>query len=269
MRLLPEQIASKIILVGDPDRVTNVSKHFDRIDHEVSNREFRTRTGNLGNERLSVVSTGIGTDNIDIVLNELDALVNIDLQDRRIKQEKTSLEIVRVGTCGALQEDVEPGSFVISTHTLGLDGLLHFYQRNEDDVETALENGFIDHLSNDSLGVLPYSSSSNMELVSRLNQGMIEGITLTCLGFYGPQGRQIRLKIADPKFFDKIKSFSFKGLRIENIEMETSGILGLGKLLGHQCTSCSVALANRSKGSFSNKPDAQIEKLIRQVLDKF
>ena len=267
LNVKPDEIAHNIITVGDPDRVKEVSKHFDKIDIETRHREFVTHTGTIGNKRISVVSTGIGPDNIDIVLNELDALVNINFETRTINEQLTQLNIIRIGTSGSLQADIPVDSFVASTHGLGIDNLMNFYlhENNEEEkqlihsfvTQTQLHNGFGD----------PYISAASMYLLKHFVEGYHQGITVTCPGFYGPQGRILRLGISYPHLIDSLTSFQFGKYRITNFEMETSAIYGLGKALHHNCVSLSAIIANRIHKNFSKDAASLIERLITTSLE--
>jgi uridine phosphorylase len=265
--LRPEELAPTIITVGDPDRVRLVSRHFDRVDVLRNHREFVTHTGFIGNKRLSVVSTGIGPDNIDIVLNELDALVNIDFETRTIKQEHTILNIIRVGTSGALQADIPVDSYVASTHGLGIDNLLNFYRHEENEEEKQLLHAFITQTQLHSRISHPYISASSPSIARHFVEGFHHGITVTCPGFYGPQGRVLRLGLSNPNLIDRLTEFRFGQHRITNFEMETSGIYGLGKILGHHCLSLSAIVANRVVKEFSKDGGAAVEKLIVKTLE--
>lgn len=263
----PEELATTIITVGDPDRVASVSKHFDRVEGKYQHREFVTHTGFIGNKRISVVSTGIGTDNIDIVLNELDALVNIDFETRMIKPELTHLSIIRVGTSGSLQEDIPVDSFVASTHGLGIDNLLNFYRQDNNDEEQFILKEFANHtqLSSGSFAA-PYIASAGASVLKHFVEGFHHGITVTCPGFYGPQGRVLRLPLTHPDLIDKLTGFRYGNHRITNFEMETSGIYGIGKLLGHHCLSLNAIVANRVRKEFSKDGAAAVEQLIQKAL---
>lgn len=261
----PDEIAPTVITVGDPDRVAEVSKHFDRVDVKNRHREFVTHTGTLGGKRLSVVSTGIGPDNIDIVLNELDALVNIDLETRMIKPALQSLNIIRIGTSGALQSNIPVDSFVASTHGLGIDNLLNFYRHSHNDEEKQLQQAFVTHAGLESI-TNPYITGAGASLLKEFVAGFHHGITVTCPGFYGPQGRVLRLGLAQPRLVDSLTDFSFGNHRITNFEMETAAIYGLGKLLGHHCISLSAIVANRVTQTFSSDGGAAVQKLIEKVL---
>ncbi|HEY0066471.1 MAG TPA: nucleoside phosphorylase, partial [Flavisolibacter sp.] len=253
--------------VGDPDRVAAVSKHFDSIEVKRQHREFVTHTGYIGKKRISVTSTGIGTDNIDIVLNELDALVNIDLETRQVREKLVTLNIIRIGTSGSLQADVPVDSFVASTHGLGLDNLLNYYRLEHTEQEIQLLHSFTTHTQLHSQVCNPYISIGSASLLKHFVDGFHHGITVTCPGFYGPQGRILRLGIRNPELINRLTQFSFGQHRITNFEMETSGIYGLGRLLGHHCLSLSAIVANRIRKQFSNDSGALVEKLIRQSLD--
>lgn len=266
LNLRPEELASTIITVGDPDRVCEVSKHFDEIESKHQHREFVTHTGRIGSKRISVLSTGIGTDNIDIVLNELDALVNIDLETRSIKPNLTALTIVRVGTSGSLQADVPVDSFVASTHGLGVDNLLNYYTHSNNDEEQHLLAEFITQTQLNSRIAVPYMASASAALLKHFVTGFHPGITVTCPGFYGPQGRVLRLNLSHPEFINQLTQFRYGNHRITNFEMETSGIYGLGKLLGHHCLSLNAIVANRISGEFSRNGAATVEKLIQHTL---
>jgi uridine phosphorylase len=262
----PEEIANTIITVGDPDRVKEVSKHFDSIEFQNHHREFVTHTGYIGKKRISVTSTGIGPDNIDIVLNELDALVNIDLETRTIKETLTTLNIIRVGTSGSLQKEIPVDSFVASTHGLGLDNLLNFYRHGNNDEEKQIQQSFVTHTQMEAI-TTPYINGASPALLKEFVADFHHGITVTCPGFYGPQGRVLRLGLAQPQLIDSLTSFSFGNHRISNFEMETSAIYGLGKLLGHHCLSLSAIVANRISKEFSKDGNAVVENLIKKTLE--
>jgi len=262
----PDEIAHNIITVGDPDRVSEVSKHFDSVEIKNHHREFVTHTGYCNKKRITVVSTGIGTDNIDIVLNELDALVNIDLETRTIKESLTQLNIIRLGTSGSLQEDIPVDSFVVSTHGLGIDNLLNFYRQANNEEEKQLVQSFVTQTQLNNNFAMPYISSASGALIKHFVDGFHHGITVTCPGFYGPQGRVLRLGLANPALIDNLTSFSFGQHRISNFEMETAGIYGLGNLLGHHCLSISAIVANRISKEFSKDGAAAVENLIQRGL---
>lgn len=262
----PEELANNVITVGDPDRVSMVSKHFDHIEFRNKHREFITHTGTIGNTRISVLSTGIGPDNIDIAVNELDALVNIDFETRVIKPELTKLNIIRLGTSGSLQEDIPIDSFVAGTHGLGVDNLLNFYNLQSNEEEQQLIQSFITQTQlHHSIG-MPYITGAAPSLLKLFANGYHHGITVTCPGFYGPQGRVLRLGISNPSFVDSLSHFSFGQHRIANFEMETSAIYGLGKLLGHHCLSVNSIIANRVSKQFSTDPHTLVEKMIEGAL---
>ena len=262
----PEEIANTIITVGDPDRVKEVSKHFDSIEFKNQHREFITHTGYIGKKRISVTSTGIGPDNIDIVINELDALVNINFETRTIKEELTSLNIIRVGTSGSLQKEIPVDSFVASTHGLGLDNLMNFYQHSSNEEEKQLLHSFNTHTQLHHGISAPYITGAGMHLLKEFVEGFHSGITVTCPGFYGPQGRVLRMGLTQPQLIDSLTSFSFGQHRISNFEMETSAIYGMGKVLGHHCLSLSAIVANRISKEFSKDGAAAVDRLIEKTL---
>lgn len=266
LNLRPEELANTIITVGDPDRVQEVSKHFDSIEGKYQHREFVTHTGRIGQKRITVVSTGIGTDNIDIVLNELDALVNIDFTSRTVKKELSKLTIVRIGTSGSLQADIPVDSFVASTHGLGVDNLLNFYRQENNDEDLHILKAFTAHTQLTGGMAAPYIAGAGAAVLKHFVEGFHHGITVTCPGFYGPQGRVLRLGLINPDFIDLLTAFRFGNHRITNFEMETSGIYGIGKLLGHHCLSLSAIVANRVKKEFSKDSAAAIEQLIVKTL---
>ncbi len=267
LNVTPGEIADDIITVGDPARVRQVSRHFDKIEFERQHREFLTHTGWIGKKRLSVVSTGIGTDNIDIVLNELDALVNIDFNTRTIKNEIKHLNIIRIGTSGSLQADVPVDSFVASTHGLGIDNLMNFYVHENNEEEKQLLHSFVTQTQLHSRFSYPYISGAAMSLIKHFVEGYHQGITVTCPGFYGPQGRVLRLGITNPQLIDRLAEFQFGHHRIANFEMETAGIYGLGKALNHNCLSLSAVVANRIHKNFSRDGIAAVENLIVKTLE--
>lgn len=268
LNLHPEDIAETVILVGDPGRVSRVSAYFDSLEVEKSKREFVTHTGRYRGKRLSVVSTGIGTDNVDIVLNELDALVNIDFHQKKIKENLTRLNLIRLGTSGAIQPDIPVGSIVLSELAIGFDGLLQFYDSGK--IQLAdVQFAFLEYSRWSVLKPVPYVVEADPELCNRLDsESVIKGFTATNSGFYGPQGRSLRLKLEDPEINKKLTSFRHKGLRITNMEMETAGIFGLSGLMGHAATAVNCILANRPNGTFSQEPAKDIDRLIRYTLDK-
>ncbi|TDS15199.1 uridine phosphorylase [Maribacter caenipelagi] len=268
LNLLPEDISTTIITVGDPDRVHQVSKHFDTIEVKKGKREFHTHTGHLNGKRISVISTGIGTDNIDIVLNELDALVNIDFKTRTLKENHTSLNIIRIGTTGAIQPDIPIDSFLISKYSIGFDGLLHFYEHDKINYPE-IEDEFIAHTSWDAYKARPYVLSYSEKLGELFSDNRIRlGFTGTNTGFYGPQQRQLRIKPSQMELMEKLSTFSYKDLKLTNLEMETSGIYALAQLLGHEAVSLNCILANRSTGEFSITPTESVDKLIEFCLKR-
>lgn len=268
LNLKPEHIAHDILLVGDQDRVEKITKHFDSIEFATQKREFKTQTGYYKGKRLTVLSTGIGPDNIDIVLNELDALVNIDLKTRKPKETHTSLNFVRVGTSGSLQTDVPVDGFVISSHGLDLNGMLHFY-KIDDISNPEIEEAFVafTNWNNKKARPIVINNSKKLEAIFDGNE-VYKGLTATAGGFYGPQGRVLRLPLQDPDLNKKMDNFSFNGMRITNFEMETSVIYGLSKLLGHHALSLNAIIANRATGQFSKDPKAVVERLIAYTLNK-
>jgi uridine phosphorylase len=266
--LLPENIADTIILVGDQGRVGKVSKHFDAIEYTGQKREFLTHTGRIGSERLTVLSTGIGTDNIDIVINELDALVNIDLDSRTVKPEKKTLNLIRLGTSGSLQEDLPVDSFLLSTHGIGFDGVLNYYADSRDIEDTALTEAFIEQTDWNADFPRPYIVEGSKTILELLKKGTYQGITATANGFYGPQGRELRLKPRVPDLNEKLSKFEFDGHRVTNFEMETSALFGLGKALGHECATVCAIIANRYRKEYSKNHDLTIEQLIAFLLER-
>lgn len=262
----PSQLADTVITVGDPDRVSRVSRHFDAIEARCQHREFVTHTGRIGQKRISVVSTGIGPDNIDIVLNELDALANIDFETRTIRPTLRTLNIVRLGTSGSLQADIAVDDLVLSSHGLGLDNLMHFYARQKDDKMQDLLKDFVRQVP-EANEVQPYIFSAGSILNHFENKSFKQGITVTCPGFYAPQGRMLRLQPAFPQMIEKLSTFQSQNLRISNFEMETAAIYGLGVLLGHNCLSISAIVANRVNKTFSKDGQAAVDKLIEQGLE--
>ena len=268
LHLKPGDLASTVITVGDPDRVDQVSANFDTVDFKQHKREFKTHTGTLRNQRVTVISTGIGADNIDIVLNELDALVNIDFKSRQVKSELTSLRIVRIGTSGALQTEIPVDSFLLSTHGFDLNGMLQAYKIHSIQ-NKAFEQDFIKHSNWKKERAQPVLVDGDKSIENQLiGENILKGVTATCGGFYAPQGRKLRLTPSDSKFLKNLKNFTFEGLKITNFEMETSAIFGLSKLLGHQAGSINAILANRSNGTFSNSPEKTIDELIQYTLNK-
>jgi len=267
--LRPEEIAGTVITVGDPDRVKEISKHFDSVEVKRQHREFITHTGYVGKKRLTVLSSGIGPDNIDIVMNELDALVNIDLTNRLVRDRLTSLNIMRLGTSGSLQGDIRVDSFVASTHGLGIDNLLNFYRHEQNEEEKQLLHSFVTHTQMHGQMSYPYISSAAASLIKHFVTDFHQGITVTCPGFYGPQGRILRLGLRYPQLVDRLTDFRFGHHRISNFEMETSAIYGLGRLLGHSCLALNAIVADRVNKQFSKDGKATVEKLIAKTLEIF
>lgn len=265
--MLPEEMAQTIITVGDPDRVAMVSRYFDKVEIQGRHREFIWCTGMVGPKRVTVISTGIGPDNIDIVVNELDALANIDFTTRLVREQPVSLNIIRMGTCGSLQADIPVDSFVASTHGLGLDNLLHFYRLEQNDEENQLLQSFITHTHLNATVSQPYISGASASLLKHFVTNYHQGITVTCPGFYGPQGRILRLGVKNPELINRLTNFAFGQHRISNFEMETSAIYGLGRLLGHHCLALNAVVANRVKMQFSKDGNAVVDRLIQQSLD--
>lgn len=269
LHLKPENLASRVILVGDPGRVELVAKHFDEVVAEASNREFRGVTGTYKDKRILVQSTGIGCDNIDIVLNELDALANIDFATREERSMHKQLRIVRVGTCGGLQPNTPEGTFIASAKSIGFDGLLNFYADRDKACDVDLEQRFKEHVEWNPVMGNPYVAVADEALTDQIaGSDMVRGITIACGGFYGPQGRQLRLKLMDPKLNEKIESFEYKGMRINNFEMESSALAGLARLMGHQATTCCMVIANRRVHAVNTNYKNNIEVLIKTVLDR-
>ena len=269
LHLKPEQLADKIILVGDPGRVKLVSSHFQSIESEVQNREFHSVTGEYNDKRITVTSTGIGCDNIDIVLNELDALANIDFGTRTVKDHLRSLTIVRVGTCGGLQPNTPTGTFIASVKSIGFDGLLNFYAGRDQMSDLDFEREFKRQVKwNDKIGN-PYVATSDTELLDRIAQkDMVRGTTIACGGFFGPQGRELRLPLADPDLNEKIERFEYHGLKITNFEMESSAVEGLSQLMGHKALTCCMVIANRLAHKANAGYQNSIDGLIKLVLDR-
>lgn len=264
--LRPEELASTIITVGDPDRVKEISKHFQQIEIKRQHREFISHTGYFEGKRITALSTGIGPDNIDIVMNELDALVNIDFSSRTIRPDLTSLNIIRIGTSGSLQADIPVDEFVAGTHGLGIDNLLGFYRHDTHDSDRQLIQAFITHTQLHQQLSMPYVFSASGSLLKHFVDGFHQGITVTCPGFYGPQGRVLRLGLNQPDLVDRLTDFRFGPYRISNFEMETSAIYGLGSLLGHHCLSLNAIVANRITKEFSRDGQFAVEQLIQKAL---
>ena len=269
LHLKPEDISSKIILVGDQGRVNEIASLFNNIEFEVQNREFKTVTGYYNNTKLTVISTGIGTDNIDIVLNELDALVNIDLEKREIKKELKSLDIVRVGTSGSLQPDIPVNSFVVSKKSIGFDGMLNFYASREKYCDLLFEKAFKHFTNWDNSLPTPYVVNASEVLLAKFSdKEFVKGATISAPGFYGPQGRELRLKLAFPELNNKVEDFAFDDMRVTNFEMESSAIYGLSRMLGHNALTVCLIIANRVLLTANENYYNQMEKLILKVLDK-
>lgn len=268
LNLKPEDIAPTVLLVGDQSRVPMVSKYFDTLEVTKSKREFFTHTGMLEGRRISVISTGIGTDNIDIVLNELDALANIDLKNRKLLEHRQRLELIRLGTSGSLQEQVPVDSLVLSDYAIGMDGLLHYY--DSEWVQRAdIQLAFLDQTQWSVMKAVPYVVSADMQLNERLDSDSVtRGFTATNPGFYGPQGRLLRIPLEDPHLVDRITAFRYEDLRITNMEMETAGIFGLAALMGHAAASLNCIIANRAQGTFSKDPTQTIDRMIRYALER-
>ena len=267
LNLLPEDVAETVITVGDPDRVGEVSKYFDCLDYKKGKREFVTHTGWIGNKRITVISTGIGTDNIDIVLNELDALVNIDFNTRLIKEKLTSLNIIRIGTSGSLHADIPIDSILVSNYALGFDALMRYYTYDPDAKERELQS-IVDTHFYAIKTVSPYVTAASSTLKEKIGFGLPSGITATAPGFYAPQGRQVRAKNSMPDFIQLLQSFKSKEQSITNLEMETAGIYALAKVLGHEAVSVNSILANRASLQFSKYPQKTVEQAIQLVLER-
>ena len=269
LHITPEQLAQKVILVGDPGRVSLVASHFTQIECDVQSREFHTITGTYQGKRITVLSTGIGCDNIDIVVNELDALTNIDFGTRTQKDTLRSLEIVRIGTCGGLQPNTPVGSFIISAKSIGFDGLLNFYAGRNEVCDLAFEKAFTKHMNWNPQLCAPYVIDANKELTERIAcNDMVRGVTIACGGFYGPQGRELRIPLADPTQNQKVENFEYEGWKITNFEMESSALAGLSRLLGHKATTCCMVVANRLIKEANTNYKNSIDTLIVKVLDR-
>ncbi len=269
LHITPEQLAQKVILVGDPGRVELVASHFSDIECNVQSREFHTITGTYEGKRITVLSTGIGCDNIDIVVNELDALTNIDFKTRTEKSPLRSLEIVRIGTCGGLQPNTPVGTFIISAKSIGFDGLLNFYAGRNEVCDLAFEKAFTQHMNWNPQLCAPYVIDANPELTKRIaGTDMVRGVTIACGGFYGPQGRELRIPLADPTQNQKVEDFEYEGWKITNFEMESSALAGLSRLLGHKATTCCMVIANRLIKEANPNYKNSIDTLIKIVLDR-
>lgn len=269
LHLRPGQLAEKVILVGDPGRVTTVAQHFDNTECETESREFHTITGTYNGKRITVLSTGIGCDNIDIVLNELDALANIDFETRTVKPQLKSLEIVRIGTCGGLQPETPIGTFIASVKSIGFDGLLNFYKGRNEVCDLQLEKDFTAYMKWNPQLCAPYVIDADACLIDRIARDkMVKGITIACGGFYGPQGRELRIPLADPEQNAKIEKYQYDNLKITNFEMESSAVAGLSRLLGHKAMTCCMVIANRLAGTANASYKNSIDDLIKLVLER-
>lgn len=269
LHLKPSQLADKVILVGDPARVNTVAAHFSEIECEVASREFHTITGYYKGKRITVQSHGIGCDNIDIVVNELDTLANIDYETRTEKPEHRTLTMVRIGTCGGLQPNTPVGTFIASVKSIGFEGLLNFYAGRNEVCDLELEKTFVKHMEWNPLHAAPYVANADMNLINQIaGEDMVRGITISCGGFYGPQGRELRIPLADPRQNEKVESFEYNGLRICNFEMESSALAGLASLLGHRAMTCCMVIANRYAKEMNTEYKNSIDTLIKTVLDR-
>lgn len=267
--LHPEELADDVILVGDPGRVDTIASHFEKIEVKRQNRELWSRTGYYNGKRITVLSTGMGTDNLDIVMNELDTLANIDLKTRMPKKEHRTLNLVRLGTSGALQADIPvEDSYVATRYAIGLDGLLYFYKGNETVNETDMRDAFIEQMDYPKDLPMPYVVEGSKEMFDRLGQGYFQGLTATAPGFYGPQGRTLRMQLAYPENNRKIEAFHYQGWRVCNFEMESSALYGLGKMMGHRCLTICAVIANRVSEKFCTDYHPYINKLITNTLDR-
>ena len=269
LHLKPEQLADKVILVGDPGRVSLVASHFESKECDIESREFHTITGTYHGKRISVVSTGIGCDNIDIVLNELDALANIDFQTRTEKEQLRELTLVRIGTCGGLQEYTPVGTFIASEKSIGFDGLLNFYSGRNDVCDLPFEEAFKQHMQWNPQLCAPYVIDADKETLERIaGNEMVKGVTIACGGFFGNQGRELRIPLADPKQNEKVESFEYNGYRITNFEMESSALAGLARLMGHKAMTCCMVIANRRAKNVNANYKNSIDELIKLVLER-
>ena len=268
LNLHPDQLADNVIMVGDPGRVDMIASFFDKIEVKRQNRELVTRTGWFNGERITVLSTGMGTDNLDIVMNELDALANIDLKTRMPKETHRSLNLIRLGTCGALQPDIEPGDNVATRYAIGLDGLLYFYEKHKEVNEIAMRDAFIEQMDYPKDLPKPYVVEGSKMLFDKLAEGYYQGITATAPGFYGPQGRTLRMHLSYPENNNKIENFDYQGWRVCNFEMESSALYGLGKMMGHNCLTICVAIANRVTEKFTTDYHPYVRKLVESTLER-
>ncbi len=269
LHVRPEQLADKVILVGDPGRVQTVAQHFDSLECDIESREFHTITGTYRGKRITVVSTGIGCDNIDIVVNELDALANIDFETRTERTELRQLELVRIGTCGGLQPNTPVGTYIASAKSIGFDGLLNFYAGRNDVCDLAFEQAFKEHMHWNPLLCAPYVIDADPTLIERIGgKEMVRGVTIACGGFFGPQGRELRIPLADPAQNRKVEAFEYEGWRITNFEMESSALAGLARLMGHHAMTCCMVIANRLAGEANTGYKGTIDGLIQMVLER-
>ena len=268
LNLHPDQLADDVILVGDPGRVDMIAAYFDKIEVKRQNRELVTRTGWFHGKRITVLSTGMGTDNLDIVMNELDTLANIDLKTRMAKEEHRTLNLIRIGTCGALQPDIEVGQTVATRYAIGLDGLIYFYEKNREVNEIAMCDAFIEQMDYPADLPKPYIVEGSKELFDRLVEGCYQGVTATAPGFYGPQGRTLRMHLAYPENNRKIEAFNYNGWRVYNFEMESSALYGLGKMMGHNCLTVCVAIANRVTEKFLTDYHPHMKRLVLETLER-
>lgn len=269
LHVKPEQLADKVILVGDPGRVSLVASHFEKVECDIQSREFHTITGSYQGKRISVVSTGIGCDNIDIVMNELDALANIDFTTRHEKSPLKSLTLVRLGTCGGLQEYTPEGTYIASEKSIGFDGLLNYYAGRNEACDLEFEEAFKKHMDWNPQKGAPYVIDSDKETLNRVaGDDMVRGVTIACGGFFGPQGRELRIPLADPKQNEKIENFEYNGYHITNFEMESSALAGLAKLMGHKAMTCCMVIANRRAQKANVEYKNSIDGLIQIVLDR-
>ena len=269
LHLKPEQLADKVIMVGDPARVNTVAEHFDEKECDVQSREFHTITGTYKGKRITVQSHGIGCDNIDIVVNELDTLANVDYQTRKLKENFRQLTMVRIGTCGGLQPFTPTGTFIASVKSIGFDGLLNYYAGRNEHCDLKLEEAFRKHMQWDPIKGAPYVATADPALIDQVaGDDMVRGITVSCGGFYGPQGRELRLPLADPKQNEKVESFEYEGLKVCNFEMESSAVAGLASLMGHRAMTCCMVIANRYAQEMNTNYKNTIDSLIQKVLDR-
>lgn len=267
INLLPEELADTVITVGDPDRVLAISKHFDTIEAKTQHREFVVHTGTIGKKRITVLSSGIGPDNIDICLNELDACANIDFETRTVKKDFKQLDIIRLGTSGSLQADIPVDSLVASSHGIGLDNLMHYYQVDYTETEKDIATKFLHHSGLDNSPLAPYAVKGSEDLLNHFTESYHKGITVTCPGFYAPQGRVVKAALKFPNLVDSLSTFKYEQHRITNFEMETSAIFGLGRVFGHRCLSINTIIANRQDKSFSKNPKDAVENMITKSLE--